>query len=58
MNVALCDYLEYRFRGWDRYSTVSAGVVSTVILQSYLIVLTAVIDEFRISSANEKIGTR
>jgi Family of unknown function (DUF5677) len=32
-----------------------AGVAFTVILQSYMIVLTAIIDEFKISSANEKI---
>src|SRR5205823_637372 len=32
-----------------------AGVAFTVIFQSYMILLTAVIDEFRISSANEKI---
>jgi hypothetical protein len=32
-----------------------AGVAFTVVLQSYMIVLTAIIDEFKISSANEKI---
>lgn len=32
-----------------------AGVAFTVVLQSYMIVLTAIIDEFKIASANEKI---
>lgn len=31
------------------------GVAFTVVLQSYMILLTAIIDEFKISSANEKI---